>query len=81
VHETPTLADHGAMCLVNNTRPVVLDLCSGAGGAAAGYARVGYRVICVDNDPGMRGPSPSSGLSLTVSIGPKGSAGSVTSRT
>jgi DNA (cytosine-5)-methyltransferase 1 len=39
------------MCLVNDTRPVVLDLCSGSGGAAAGYARAGYRVICIDNDP------------------------------
>ena len=32
VHETPGHSrDHGAMCLVNNTRPVVLDLCSEAG--------------------------------------------------
>jgi len=33
------------------TRPVILDLYSGAGGAAVGYDRAGFRVIGVDSEP------------------------------
>lgn len=32
-------------------RPRLLDLCSGAGGAALGYARAGFDVVGVDNVP------------------------------
>lgn len=35
---------------MTDTRPVLLDLCSGLGGAAMGYARAGFRVVCVDID-------------------------------
>jgi len=33
---------------VSDDRPVLLDLCCGGGGAGAGYARAGFRVIGVD---------------------------------
>jgi DNA (cytosine-5)-methyltransferase 1 len=32
-----------------NSRPRLLDVCCGAGGAAAGYARAGFEVVGVDN--------------------------------
>jgi DNA (cytosine-5)-methyltransferase 1 len=33
------------------SRPILLDLCSGPGGAAKGYQRAGFRVVGVDKDP------------------------------
>jgi DNA (cytosine-5)-methyltransferase 1 len=37
-----------------DSRPVLLDVCCGAGGAAEGYKRRGFRVIGIDKDPQPR---------------------------
>jgi DNA (cytosine-5)-methyltransferase 1 len=33
------------------TRPVLIDVCSKAGGAAMGYHRAGFEVVCIDIEP------------------------------
>lgn len=44
-----------------NSRPAILDLFAGEGGAGTGYARAGFSVYAVDNDPKRlaRNPFPS----------------------